>query len=250
MALQTSGPISISQIKTELGSTSNSLRALSAAAGKSTPDAMSEFYGYASYTPPSYISGANSVSGTGTQSNPYVISKTSGYTNYSWVQTYQCDELYEGSWYAEEGFFDSFTGNNVIKLRNNQSNAQRMWMTINTFDASPLCSAYNLVEIYWGGVLINNINNSVFLNQSSNGETLSTTLLKNQVQNVRWDLPANNLNLDLNLHITARSFKDYKDWLPGNCDGEGAPFIFDTFGCPQTQTAISNFTMTIWWEPL
>ena len=46
MALQSSGPISISQIKTELGSGSYSLRTLSAAAGKSTPDAMSEFYGY------------------------------------------------------------------------------------------------------------------------------------------------------------------------------------------------------------
>lgn len=46
MALPSSGPISISQIKAELGSGSNSLRALSAAAGKSTPDAMSEFYGY------------------------------------------------------------------------------------------------------------------------------------------------------------------------------------------------------------
>ena len=46
MALQSSGAISISQIKTELGSSSNSLRALSATAGFSTPDAMSEFYGY------------------------------------------------------------------------------------------------------------------------------------------------------------------------------------------------------------
>lgn len=46
MALQTSGAISISDIKTELGSSSNSLRTLSAAAGFSTPDAMSEFYGY------------------------------------------------------------------------------------------------------------------------------------------------------------------------------------------------------------
>lgn len=46
MALQSSGAISISQIKTELGSSSNSLRTLSAAAGFSTPDAMSEFYGY------------------------------------------------------------------------------------------------------------------------------------------------------------------------------------------------------------
>ncbi len=48
MALQSSGAISISQIKAELGSSSNSLRTLSAAAGFSTPDAMSEFYGYAS----------------------------------------------------------------------------------------------------------------------------------------------------------------------------------------------------------
>lgn len=46
MALQSSGAISLSQIKTELNSTSNSLRALSSAAGKSTPDSFSEFYGY------------------------------------------------------------------------------------------------------------------------------------------------------------------------------------------------------------
>lgn len=46
MPLQSSGAISISQIKAELGSSSYSLRTLSAAAGKSTPDAMSEFYGY------------------------------------------------------------------------------------------------------------------------------------------------------------------------------------------------------------
>lgn len=46
MSLQGSGAISISQIKSELGSGSNSLRALSSAAGKSTPDSMSEFYGF------------------------------------------------------------------------------------------------------------------------------------------------------------------------------------------------------------
>jgi hypothetical protein len=46
MSLQSSGSISISQIRTELGSGSYSLRTLSAAAGKSTPDAMSEFYSY------------------------------------------------------------------------------------------------------------------------------------------------------------------------------------------------------------
>jgi hypothetical protein len=47
MALPSSGQISISQIRTELGTSNGSLRYLSSLAGKSTPDAMSEFYGYA-----------------------------------------------------------------------------------------------------------------------------------------------------------------------------------------------------------
>lgn len=46
MALQSSGQISITDIKTELGSSSGSLTTLSTAAGKASPHAMSEFYGY------------------------------------------------------------------------------------------------------------------------------------------------------------------------------------------------------------
>lgn len=46
MALPSSGPLSIGDIRTELGSGSGSLRALSALASFSTPDAISEFYGY------------------------------------------------------------------------------------------------------------------------------------------------------------------------------------------------------------
>lgn len=51
MALPPSGnSISISQIRTELGTSNGSLRALSALAGFSTPDSMSEFYGYVKST--------------------------------------------------------------------------------------------------------------------------------------------------------------------------------------------------------
>ena len=46
MALPSIGSLSISQIRTELGSGSGSLRTLSALAGFSTPDSISEFYGY------------------------------------------------------------------------------------------------------------------------------------------------------------------------------------------------------------
>jgi len=46
MALPTSGPLSIDQIRAILSTSSGSLRYLSSLAGKSTPDAISEFYGY------------------------------------------------------------------------------------------------------------------------------------------------------------------------------------------------------------
>ena len=61
MPLQSSGAISLSQIKTELGSGSNSLRALSAAAEKSAPDAFSEFYGYSAVTNYTFTIGAGST---------------------------------------------------------------------------------------------------------------------------------------------------------------------------------------------
>jgi len=46
MALTSSGAIAMSEIGTELSNASRSLRTLSAAAGKSTPDSFSEFYSY------------------------------------------------------------------------------------------------------------------------------------------------------------------------------------------------------------
>jgi hypothetical protein len=78
MALQNSGPIKISEIKTELGSASNSLRTLSGAAGFSVPDAMSEFYGYSAGTPNLYYidyDGVNDyVRGTASGISPYLFS--------------------------------------------------------------------------------------------------------------------------------------------------------------------------------
>jgi len=109
MALPSSGPLSIDNIRTELSSSSGSLRTLSSAAGKSTPDAISEFYGYSSFSslPTSTYNLANTLhfsiqaddpacySGTGT-----VLNDTSGvsggtaanskgtlYGGASWVST-------------------------------------------------------------------------------------------------------------------------------------------------------------------
>ena len=53
MALPSSGPLSLNQIGVALSTTNYSLRAMSALAGKSAPDSISEFYGY-NPAPPSY----------------------------------------------------------------------------------------------------------------------------------------------------------------------------------------------------
>ena len=66
MALQSSGAISIDNIRTELsqGQANSSLRTLSSLAGKSTPDAMSEFYGYSNVTATAYtIKGGDAGAG-------------------------------------------------------------------------------------------------------------------------------------------------------------------------------------------
>jgi hypothetical protein len=52
MALPGSGQLGINQIRNELGTSNGSLRALSASAGKGTPDAISEFYGYSATSIP------------------------------------------------------------------------------------------------------------------------------------------------------------------------------------------------------
>jgi hypothetical protein len=50
MPLPSSGQLSINQIRNELGTSNGSLRTLSAQAGFSTPDRISEFYGYSATT--------------------------------------------------------------------------------------------------------------------------------------------------------------------------------------------------------
>ena len=59
MALQSSGPISIDNIRVELGQAqaNSSLRSLSALANLSSPDAMSEFYGFSAATAYTFLMG-------------------------------------------------------------------------------------------------------------------------------------------------------------------------------------------------
>lgn len=81
MALQTSGKITISDIKAELGNTSNSLKALSLDAGFTPPFAMSDFYGYSAATESLYYwnfgendGGAEFTGNAGTSAGPFSFS--------------------------------------------------------------------------------------------------------------------------------------------------------------------------------
>ena len=101
MALQSSGQIKISEIKTELGSSSNSLNTLSVAAGKTAPHAMSEFYGYSAYTNSHYYSndGTNDyITGTKTGSTPFDINTTQDLSFNFWVRIKSSSKNNETLW--------------------------------------------------------------------------------------------------------------------------------------------------------
>jgi hypothetical protein len=109
MTLQSSGAISISQIKTELNSSSNSLRDLSAAAGKSTPDSMSEFYGY-SATPVSYTYSIVAYNGYTTVQGTYTTKTGTPNTTFSFYNNSGSGGVV-GSVCAQSGTVNVTSGN-------------------------------------------------------------------------------------------------------------------------------------------
>lgn len=121
MALQSSGAISISQIRTELGSASGSLRTLSSLAGKAVPDAMSEFYGYSALPPPLYWDGNFTAGWSGvTGSDEFFC------LNYAPNYAYVFDYYGDGAWSfgsdataGWDGYVNDHDGNGYNQAINN-----------------------------------------------------------------------------------------------------------------------------------
>lgn len=137
MALPTSGQLALSAIRDEFGAgtTSNvSLRTLSAAAGLSVPDGLNEFYGLANYLPPSYTSGAASVTGAGTAANPYIITPS-----WSYVRGEVSNPAPDGVNNWEEVYTNTATMN-TITFTNRNSSQQRANVTV-TSASSNFCAA-------------------------------------------------------------------------------------------------------------
>ena len=100
MALQGSGTISISQIRTELSNASYSLTCLSGLAGKSAPHSMSEFYGYSAA-----VGGINAV-GAYQYGSPFMLFDFGATSNYSNSGT----QITDLSGNANHGVFVTGTG--------------------------------------------------------------------------------------------------------------------------------------------
>ena len=129
MALPSSGQISINDIRVELGAsaTNQSLRAFSNTAGFTTPDAISEFYGYSNLTSFSYNSSGDEEgsacaregtsdtayhngSGTYPVANDEVYSNSTGTTSLS-NANYKIDNgsLYGANMVVQDGKVASIT---------------------------------------------------------------------------------------------------------------------------------------------
>jgi hypothetical protein len=100
MALQGSGTISISQIRTELSNASYSLTCLSGLAGKSAPHSMSEFYGYSAA-----VGGTNGF-GAYQYGSPFMLFDFGATSNYSNSGT----QITDLSGNANHGVFVTGTG--------------------------------------------------------------------------------------------------------------------------------------------
>lgn len=125
MALQTSGQIKISEIKTELGSSSNSLSTLSVAAGKTAPHAMSEFYGYSSQVANDYYWLGDGVNDTLRHTGSNVGYATS--EDLTWCGWYRIDETTNQT--QQLGSFSTSTpsGSNQIFIQYHGSLNRLMW---------------------------------------------------------------------------------------------------------------------------
>ena len=139
MALQSSGAISISDIKTELGSSSNSLATLSVAAGKTQPHSMSEFYGYSAYSNVKYYRNDGTgdyVSGY-SASAPFNINTTQDLTISMWVrpqnvadQNHMMINFGNTDSNGNNRLFISYTANVnriIARVRTNSVNFDRQW---------------------------------------------------------------------------------------------------------------------------
>lgn len=145
MALQSSGAISINDIRNELGTSDGSLRALSATAGKGTPDGMNEFYGYSHA--PAYVTMSMPYGGQ-TYDGCYMSMDSYG----EWYGTGYAGQ-YIGPWgdyrdYNTEGHggtFLTYGGSNAASVR--AGSTVTVYSYTNGYDQCPCQTMYAFINV-------------------------------------------------------------------------------------------------------
>lgn len=237
MALPSSGQLAISQISDEFGGGSRSnvsLRSLSSAAGLSTPDGFNEFYGLSAYTPPSYITGANSVSGAGTASNPYILTDTLP------SSTFDYDNIFY------DGFCDSvsrlyYVVNEMpqrLTFQSQQSVAQKISIQITTWNNNaqsgcPLSNAFLRCDSNFNGLNVN---------PPSGGSSGASQLLNNV-----YTFTDNSFSAGQYVYVSIGHYQLYLEEVQ-RCTTEFT-YAEESYDICSSNLSTSAFTVKVWFEP-
>ena len=236
MALQSSGQISITDIKTELGNTSGSLTTLSTAAGKAAPHAMSEFYGYSAYENDKFYANDGTgdyISGS-TSSAPFTINSTQDLTISMWVrpqntadQNHMMINFSNTTANGNNRLFISYTANVnriITRVRTNSSNFDRQFAlhdnsTQTGFSSSTAWSSSNRGNTNAAGWI--NLTITYDASQSAaesafklywNGAECTTTAASSN--GTRGSIAATNYKIGENIHSTnsgGNAFMDFDE---------------------------------------
>lgn len=238
MAIPGSGQLALSTIRDEFGAgtTSNvSLRTLSAAAGLSVPDGFNEFYGLSAYTPFSYTSGADSVSGAGTVSNPYIITDSLTTTTAVDDQVFfdgSCDSV-------SRLYYKVSRGTIGIQFNAQQAGSHKVSVQITTWNNNsqancPLSQAALTFTPYF----------SLYQYKSSSGSTRGTDQLLNNV----YTATANNVSVGQYVFLDAYISQCYLEEVQ-RCTTE-FQYAEETYGVCSSSLSTTAFTVKVWFEPV
>jgi len=263
MAIPSSGQLALSTIRDEFGpgTTSNvNLRTLSAAAGLSVPDGFNEFYGLSAYTPPSYLSGANSISGAGTASNPYTISPTMSaaywagdayeyysytygrYVTFEFSNCSQPDEQFKAFSIQTASSIYNF---NYVKFTNQFSGTQKMYVKF-------VSSNINFNSSGYTGFFWNSSEASFNVNYQNPSGNVWTSTVVNKTDS------GSNFTRSVGSQISL--FGGFTQWsLEGNGFGSSAcdnPYdesqwqIYLDVPSANYKLSMSNFVIQVWFTPI
>jgi hypothetical protein len=202
---------------------------------------MSEFYGYTSYTPPSYSSGAAAISGSGTQSSPYVVTASWSGAKQNFNNLYDNDHI---DYCCRVEIWRGNASMNRINFTNQTSGSQRVHVSYSAssnffnyaghpFTGPELDGYYSSSCIYTYG--------QTSASYCSNGSQSPSQRLNGQTRTSDF-----NMSIGDNIYWAGSGLRD--DMLVYNYGTYFFPGGQSNYGSIPTPSV--SLTMTIWFEKI